>query len=267
MNQFPQWLPAQVVEHAKQLINTGGLNTLEPLLIRLVTSPQIAKVWKSLSDKAHDPQQLVDFLDYVRLHPSLKGKPTDPIAIPSDQLQRTAYKKISELSQLILKELNDLSGSDDPQAGWRLLESSLIRTELDQLQQTSTSLFLEIKALQAKLNQIEHYTPISSVIAMIGLAATLASSAPDAALPKRRNSDRAKCNQLILDLKKHLKDCFSTNSPSLIATIVNTAFNFADGGISADDVRKLKSNAELKPSAELNISTSTSMDQSNKTQA
>ena len=261
MNQFPQWLPAQVAEHAKQLINTGGLNTLEPLLIRLVTSPQMASVWKSLSDKAHHPQQLVDFLDYVRLHPSLKGKPTDPIAIPSDQLQRTAYKKISELSQLILKELNDLSGSDDPQAGWRLLESTLIRTELDQLHQTSTSLFLEIKALQAKLNRIEHYTQISSVIAMIGLAASLASSAPDAALPKRRNSDRAKCNYLILGLKTYLKDCFSTNSPSLIATIVNTAFNFADGGITADDVRK------LKPSAELNISTSTSMDQSNKTQA
>lgn len=241
MHQFPKWLPIEVVEHAQQLIKTGDLNTQEPLFIRLVTLPQMASVWTSLSGKAHHPQQLIDLLDFVRLHPSLQGNPTDPIAIPSDQVQRTAYKKVNALSQCMLKELKEVSGSDDPQAGWRLLESTLIRTELDQLQQTSTALFLDIKALQDQLNHIQQNTPISKVIEMIGLAAYLASSAPDAALPKRRNSDHAKCNHLMLDLKKYLKHHFATHTPSLIATMVNTAFNFADGGISADNVRKLKS--------------------------
>jgi len=101
-------------------------------------------------------------------------------------------------------------------------------------------LFLEIKRLQSNLHELQQQDSVIALLETIALAANLASTSPDTALPKRRNSERAKCNQLILDLKRYLKHHFSIQSPVLIAATVNAAFDLPDGGISADDVRKLK---------------------------
>ena len=80
-----------------------------------------------------------------------------------------------------------------------------------------------------------------TIIDSIASATDFATTAPDMALPKRRNTQRAKCNLLILDLKTYLKMHFSiTQADALIATIVNAAFEFKNIIITADDVRKLK---------------------------
>lgn len=240
MEKFPPWLPAEVKKHSKRLIEIGGLNTAKPLLMRLVINPEMERVWMSISRKTSDPQQLIDYLEYVRLHPALLGNPADPIEVPSDKVQRSAFKKVSNASQQIIEVLSSLSPYADPQHGWSLLESALRRSELHEVGQTSKDRFLEIRQLQSNLYELQQQGSVITLLETIALAGDFASTAPDTALPKRRNSERAKCNLLILDLKRYLKHHFSIQSPALIAATVNTAFDLPDGGISADDVRKLK---------------------------
>lgn len=239
MDKFPKWLPAEVKEHSQRLIEIGGLDTAKPLLMRLVTHLEMASVWKTLSKKAK-PHQLIDYLEFVRLHSALQDNPTDPITIPSDKKQRTAFKRVSNLSLQMVKVLTDLSPSKNPQQGWNLLDSALTRSEIHEAEQGDDAKFLTIKRIQSNIHDFQQNDSMITLLETIAYATHFASTAPDTALPKRRDTERAKCNQLILDLKRYLKHHFSTESPSLIATTVNAAFDFPDGGISADDVRKLK---------------------------
>jgi beta-phosphoglucomutase-like phosphatase (HAD superfamily) len=241
MDRFPPWLPKEVKEHAEHLIEVGGLNTAKPLLMRLVTHLEMEKVWKTLSSKSNQSQQLIDFLEFVRLHASLQGDITSPITIPSDKTQRAIFKKVSDASQVILHSLEDLSQSSDAQEGFYLLESALMRAELDAAEREDSEQLALIKGVQNSLQDLQQHDSIVTFLASITAAARLAASAPDMMLPKRRNTERAKCNHLILDLKSYLKSQFSiTQSDTLIATIVNAAFEFPDVIITADDVRKLK---------------------------
>ncbi len=109
MRKFHTWLPAEVRAHVEQLINTRGLDTLEPLLIRLVTELEMKSVWGRLSRETDKPQKLIDYLEYVRLHSALQGNPTDSIKIPSDKKQRAVFKKVSDGLQSITNALSSLS--------------------------------------------------------------------------------------------------------------------------------------------------------------
>ena len=246
MDKFPQWLPNAVRLHAEDLIKRGGLNSLKPCLMRLVTYPEMEKVWVKLSTKTHGPQKLIDFLEYVRLHVALQGNNTDPIAIPSDIAQRKSFKTVGDLSKRLVKELRNLSPANKAHESWALLESVLRRAELhaaDRASQddTAKAALLEIKRIQSRLDSFEQHESIVSILEFIGSAAEFAATAPDTTLPKRRNTESAKTNQLILDLKQYMQYHFAIESPSLIAATVNTAFEpFADGGVTEDDVRKLK---------------------------
>ncbi len=140
----------------------------------------------------------------------------------------------------LIGELKSLSNGRNPDDGWRLFESTLARAETESLKQGVSGNFLEIKQLQHHLASIQTQYSIADILKIISKAAEYAATAPDARLPKKRNSPRAKQNQLAMDLKRYLKQHFDTESPSMIATIVNTAFNYPDAAISADDVRKLK---------------------------
>ena len=239
-HKFPKWLPAEVKEHTKRLIEIGGLDNAEPLLMRLVTHLEMESVWDGLSRETKNSQKLIDYLEFVRLHSTLQGNVTDPIKIPSDKKQRVAFKKVVDLSLHMIKVLGDLSPSGDPQQGWSLLESALRRSELHEVNQTSKDSFLAIKRLQNNLHDIQQKESVISHFETIAEASQIASTAPDTALPKRRNSERAKCNQLIMDLRLYLKRESLGIADTLIAATVNTAFNSPDGGISVDDVRKLK---------------------------
>lgn len=241
MDRFPPWLPQIVKAHAEHLIEVGGLNTAKPLLMRLVIQDEMEKVWNTLAGKSNQPQQLIDFLEYVRLHSSLQGEVTSPIAIPSDKTQRAAFRKIDNALQTILHTLEGLNNADDPQQGWSVLESALMRAELHAAEQGTSAKLLSIKRIQSSLQDLQQKDSIVTLIDNIASAAHLATTAPDMALPKRRNTERAKCNHLILDLKIYLKKNFSiTQADTLIANIANAAFEFPDVIISADDVRKLK---------------------------
>ena len=241
MDKLPKSLPKALREHTEQLIKKGGLGSLEPLLIRLVTDADMEGVWSKLSDKTTDPQKLVDFLEFVRLHSALQVEHRESISIPSDKLQRKAFKNVSDLSKRMISELGKLNSISNPESAWSLLETALKRAELNEVSQTSKTAFLKIKSLQNRLNDVQQHETIVSILELIASVAEYASTAPDTALPKRRNSKGAQSNYLILDLKKYLKLHFKVESHQLIADIVNTAFNSADGGVTADDVRKLKS--------------------------
>ncbi len=187
------------------------------------------KVWAKLSTKSNDPQKLIDFLEYVRLHPTLLGKNTDPIVVPSDKEQQQAFQQLSTLSKRMVRELHDLSPEGNANSGWTLLVIALKRAELDMAAQASKNApskaaLLSIFDIESRLKEIERHESIISIIELIGSAAAYASSAPDALLPKKRNANNAKRNQLILDLKQYMKHHFGTESATLIAAIVNTAF-------------------------------------------
>lgn len=245
MHKFPLWLPNEVRLHAEELINKGGLNSLKSPLLRLTSNVEMKKVWVKLSTKTHDPQKLIDFLEYVRLHVALQGHNSDPIAIPSDNAQRKSFKTVGDLSKRLVSEMRNLSPANKAHEGWALLESALRSAELhaaDHASQdeTTRAALLEIKSIQNRLYEAEQHESIISILELIGSAAYYASTAPDAVLPKRRNTESAKTNQLILDLKQYLTLHFHADSPALIAAIVNTAFEFKDGGVTEDNVRKLK---------------------------
>ncbi len=124
-SKFPEWLPAHLLAHSSQLIKEADLNSAEPLLLRLVSHDKMKGVWKTLSKKATDPQQLIDFLEFVRLHPALEGKPNDPIIIPGDNAQRVVFNNIDKLVKQLINELKDLSPTREAEDGWRMLESTL----------------------------------------------------------------------------------------------------------------------------------------------
>ncbi len=241
MRKFQTWLPPEVRARAEQLINTRGLDTLEPLLIRLVMQLEMKSVWERLSRETDDPQKLIDYLEYVRLHSTLQGNPTDSIKIPSDKKQRAVFKKVSDGLQGITNALSTLSIKKDPQEGWNLLEAALRHTELQEISQESKGLFLKIKELQINLHEIQQQVSVVTLFETIAEAAKIAFISPSSKLPSRRNTKRAKRNQLAMDLKSYLKIHFSIeSSDTLIAATINTAFNTSDGGISSDNVRKLK---------------------------
>ncbi|MDP3610036.1 MAG: hypothetical protein Q8R74_13260 [Methylophilus sp.] len=227
----------------KQISNlaySGVSSGTKSLLIQLSSNSDMKDVWKTLCDKTNNPQKLIDLLDYIRLHPALAGHPNDPITILSDTSQREVFQNIAVKIDQLRDEFKDLSDRRDPNDGWRLLESTLGRAETESLKQGISGSFLEIKQLQHHLATIQAQYSITDILEVMSKASEYSATAPDARLPKKRNTPHAKQNQLAMDLKRYLKQHFDTESPSMIATIVNTAFNYPDSAISADDVRKLK---------------------------
>lgn len=258
MDKLPLWTPLEVKKHAIRLIEIGGLNTSKPLLMRLIAHPDMQKVWKGLSLNTDDPQKLIDFLEFVRLHPTLQGNTVYSITTPSNKVQRKAFKKVSELFLQILQVLTDLSPVDEfddlnpvkiereiifpkqAQKGWGLLEIALKHVELDAATATLQSQLLTIKRIQTNIEELQLKGSIISLLETLHLAASYAASITDSTLPKRRNTERAKRNHLIKDLKRYPKRKSFGLTDTLIAVTVNTAFVPSDGGASADDVRKLK---------------------------
>lgn len=242
-SQFPEWLPEHLLAHSSQLIKEADLNNAEPLLLRLVSHDKMKGVWKTLSKKHTDPQKLIDFLEFLRLHPALEGRPDDPIDIPGDKTQRVVFNKIDKLLNQVINELKELSPTRDEADGWRMLESTLNRAELGNFKQYSEekfSKFLTIKQLQGALASMQQEHVIVDLLESMSLAAQYAATAPDAQLPVRRNSERAKMNWLIQELKRYLNDHFQTVSPAMIANIVNVAFDLSHDSVNDSDVRKLK---------------------------
>ncbi len=99
---------------------------------------------------------------------------------------------------------------------------------------------MAIKKIQSALESIQQEHTIFDILEVVSLAAQYACLAPDAQLPVRRKSERAKINWLIQELKRYLNDHFQTESPAMIANIVNVAFDLSHDSVNDSDVRKLK---------------------------
>ncbi len=241
-NKFPEWLPTYIYTRSVHLIENVDLNSAEPLLLRLVTNDKMKDVWKTLSKKASDQKSLIDLLEFIRLHPALEGKSNDAINIPSDNAQRIVFNNIDKLVKQLIDELKELSSTREANDGWKMLESTLNRAELGHLKQHNEefSKFFEIKQIQNGLESIKQDHSVTEILEVISLAAQYACLAPEALLPVRRNTSRAKYNWLILDLKRYLKKHFNTQSPIMIANIVNVSFDLSHDSVKEDDVRKLK---------------------------
>lgn len=241
-SKLPEWLPPHIYVYTVHLIENADLTNAEPLLVRLVTHDKMKGVWKTLSKKSTEPQKHIDFLEFVRLHPSLEGKPNDPIIIPGDNTQRVIFNNIDKLVNQLINELKNLSPTRDEEDGWGVLTSTLNRAELGNINQNepeALSRFMAIKQLQGSLGSMQQHSVVD-MLETISQASQYAAAATNSKLPVRRNTERAKVNWLILDLKRYLKLHFHTQSHIMVANIVNVAFDLSHDSVTDDDVRKLK---------------------------
>jgi hypothetical protein len=240
---LPDWLPSIISDHAVLLYRSGGLNNAENLLFRLIASLEMRTVWQSLEKHAQVPEQLIDYLELVRLHSVLTLESSAPISIPSDRLQQSAFSKFNKSITQAMKALEELAPSKQVEEGWALLANAIERYQLHALQHITNQVVpaFQIQEGLDKLNE----TGIVNSLRLLRTASHLATLAPSQRLPKRRDSAKAKMNQLAMDLSDFCQYRFGKPFDVCVAATVSVAFEYYKGGISADDVRKLRT--PLKP--------------------
>lgn len=239
MLKFPKCIPLELREYVQSLVKKGGLGDFKPILEALVTDPSMESAWKALSKHSQNPQQLIDYLEYVRLHDAVifgqksKGK----IDIPSQAIPRQSYNKIEKLLGDVINELSKI-GDNDPEAGWVLLQQAFERRGNRFPDQLSN-----IHSLQSLLSDLQTHGSIPLILEAIQTSAKEAALAPSPDLPTKRNSRNAKVNQLIHDLSLYCDQHFTKDLHAVVANTINTlnsALGWSGNPVSPNDVLKLK---------------------------
>lgn len=240
MNKFPHWLPAEVALHAQVLINAGGLGSMERSLRQLVTDHDMIKVWKSLKTQSSNSQQLIDYLEYVRLHSAVMGWSTDLLNVSGDAIQRKVFSKVASSCETLLTDLGKLSQDYESKEGWELLGQALQRIECSAAKAGDANRLVAIANVQARLQEIQQTSNVVEFFELIRQAALLAVDAPSMHLPRKRDGVRANIVWLATDISKYVQYHFHKPLHEVVASTVNVVLNLHDEPITADSVRKLK---------------------------
>lgn len=240
MSKLPDWLPVEVASHVKKRLNTGGLGAGKEPLCRLAYDPEMAKVWKTLRLLSNSPQPLIEYLEYVRLHPVVMGWPSDLLNVPGDAIQREMFGKIISSCETALNALKELSYKSNPQAGWELLEQAVQRNGRFAAETGDARKLEAIANFQGHLQEIQKSSNVVEILEAIRLAALLAYDAPDMYLPRKRDSLKANRVFLAQDLSRYVQHHFHKPLHAVVASSVNVALDIQDNPFSADSVRKLK---------------------------
>lgn len=234
---LPTWLPPIVKVHANSLIESADKH--DSLFLRLVCELEMENIWRKISD-VENKQKLVDFLDFIRQHPSLQGYPDQPIEIPSSSKQRSTFNKIDHHAQAMLKQLNALTKAGRVEQSWSLIEAALKRSELYEVGQSSKEKSMQLHEIQTRLQYIQAHISIPMLMETIGLAAMLAKQAPYDEFSTGRNTPNARKKQFTIDLYQFFVHVlYIEPAHSELAVIVNTAFHANADNISADSIGKL----------------------------
>lgn len=175
---FPPWLPQIVADHATQLIDSGGLGEkMTERLKRLTTDAGMRAAWTALATYAPQPQHLVDYLEYARLHytliwPGYWGN------VPILSTQRRALTRVAKLGRELLKELPAIGGNN-PAAGLAALENLLNQVLTHSFaQRKENQTIIHAFTLKQTLADIQRETRIENVLNNLIQAAEIALQAP-----------------------------------------------------------------------------------------
>lgn len=240
MSKLPDWLPIEVAFHVQKLLNTGGLGVAKEPLFRLASDPEMAKVWWALQLLSKNPQQLIEYLEYVRLHPIVMGWPSDLLNVPGDAIQREMFGKIASSCETALNALKELSYKNNPQTGWVLLERAVQRNERLAAESGDARKLEAITNFQDHLQEIQKSSNAVEILEAIRLAALLAGDAPDMYLPRKRDSLKADRVLLAQDLSRYVQYHFHKPLHAVVASTINVALNLHEETLTPDAVRKLK---------------------------
>ena len=247
---IPSYLPKSLRAHVDtQFQYDKARNVIYPLE-RLVAYQSMREVWDKLAtfcpekiiegNKELDTQPLIDFLAFVNGHSSLSGEYDDYITVPSDNLQREAFRLIQKSFDSIITELQSLCATGSLEEGWNVLKQAVNRSSKLELESKVLKTPKNLAQLQFDLNRINDALSIQEILETITFAAMAASHAKDSHLPKRRDTKRAKVNRFILDLSNYFSRHFNQPLDKLVTITTNVAFDFTNDEITQDFVYKLR---------------------------
>lgn len=223
-NELPKWLPEALRVHVLAKLEVGGLGILQSQLIQLASREEMQHVWTSLVNAKADPELLIEFFEYVRLHPLVMYPELLTNSLTLSE-QRKHLKSIIKHSQSLLDNLALLGGTKShPELGvsnispaWALIGMNLLA--VDGVEYTASEFTTHLKVLQE--------------------AATLTLNA----LPKRSSNKpgakNAKQIKLIKDISRFIQQHFQRPLNQAVATTVNVVLDLPNDQVTEDLVRKL----------------------------
>lgn len=235
MTHFRTWLPKIVADHATRLMRSGGLNAqMTERLERLTTDEGMKAAWAALAKCASQPQDLVDYLEYARLHstvmwPGLWGK------VPSRSVHRRALKRVAKLSKELIKELDALGGT-----GLATLDSLFNQLVTHSYaQQKKNQTFVHAFTPKQTLAGLQRGTGIKNVLESLIQAAESALQTPPRG-PRKLRDKNADRTAYIQDLSRYVKQHFGKPLNEVVANTVNASLNLQENNqVTEDLVRKL----------------------------
>jgi len=202
--------------------------------MRLATNVGMKAVWPALAKCAPQPQDLVDYLEYVRLHYTLMG-PGFWGKVPARSTQRLALKRVAELSKELIKELEALGGT-----GLATLDG-VFNNQLvthSYAQQKKSPTFVHAFSPKQTLAGLQRETRIKNVLESLIQAAESALQTPPRG-PRKLRDKNADRTAYIQDLSRYVKQHFRKPLNEAVANTVNSSLNLLDKPVTESLVRQL----------------------------
>lgn len=235
---FPKWLPEAVRTHYHHKIQIGGLSERQQqCIIRLTTNEIMRSVWEALCKLPAKPTELIEFIEFVRLHPSIMYP-----ELKNDKLtharQRKVMEQISELSERLLASFALLNPiKSDPNQGVELIKSEISRLESQTATRQQGLHLIHLHQLLEALQDVDEGYGIVGTIELLHSASKIAMDAPPNG-PRKKASQTAPRTLLIKDLKRYMLFHFNTPLNQVIANTVITAMDLLPESVTEDQVRK-----------------------------
>jgi hypothetical protein len=202
-------------------------------LMRLTTDEGMRPAWLALAKCASQPQDLVEYLEYVRLHYTLMG-PGFWGKVPTRSIQRRALKRVAKLGKELLTELEALGGT-----GLATLHGLLNQLATHSYaQQKKSQTFVHAFSPKHTLAGLQREIRIKNVLESLIHAAGLALEAPPRG-PRKLKARSADRTAYIQDLSRYVKQHFGKPLNEAVANTVNASLNLHDKPVTESLVRQL----------------------------
>lgn len=256
MYKVPNWIPLKLQAYVENLNVSGVATPPDPVLEALITSSVMKPAWNTLAKYCNDSQQLIEYLHFVRQHPSVAfgKKHHGEIENPGHAEQKEIFIKLNKSLGAVLEQFQSL-GSGNAENGRVVMEAALER-----LGNYSLEWFIHIAGLNERLQSIQHKTSIIEFLETIKEAADLAKEAPPPELPVKLDSDNARINWLMQDLTTYCQRYFGKPLDAVVAATlqtVNLTLNWSDKEVNAEDVAKRRRKPKTEPKPPVPDSTGT----------
>ena len=236
---FPKWLPKPLPDHCLGKIQSGALSVAQQECIkRLSTHLTMRYVWETLAHYNPDQQALIDFMEFVRLHPTIIN-PDDKSNQLTQSRQRQVMKQISDSSATLLADLELLDPATSAASdGIEVLISAIFTLEKKLAFQQNGPATIHLARLKDELKQINEDSGIVETIKLLQAASKLAMDTPFDHIPKKIGAKTAPRTKLIKELKYYVRKRFNKPLNQVIANTVITAMDLPADSLTEDQIRR-----------------------------